>query len=136
MFFYTAIATTLLRFKYYSGWKIGIASIHASGVSYNSKTNDYSAIEHCRPLIIETSSTIRDKINNWNVMVQDWFRKCIYDRTSFKSTFARQLLVFMVSAFWHGFYLGYYISFFFWFAQVYLEAQVYKLSKEKIKSKP
>jgi lysophospholipid acyltransferase len=35
----------------------------------------------------------------------------------------------MVSAFWHGFYAGYYFSFFLWFAQVYVQTQIFKRSK-------
>lgn len=118
---------TLIRFKYYSAWKIGILSVHASGVSYDEKTSEYTAIDHCKPSIIETTPHIRLKINNWNIMVQEWLRKCVYERSPFPNRFASQLYVFMVSAFWHGYYPGYYLSFFFWFAQVYLQGQIFKL---------
>ena len=39
-----------------------------------------------------------------------------------------QLVVFMVSAFWHGFYGGYYLSFFFWFILIHLSTLVYKIT--------
>lgn len=64
-------------------------------------------------------------------MVQDWLKKCIYERVTFKSRFLRQLAVFMVSAFWHGFYSGYYFSFFLWFTQVYVQAEIYRLTKHE-----
>lgn len=38
--------------------------------------------------------------------IQQWLQYCIYERSNFN-----QFLVFMVSAFWHGFYPGYYIGF-------------------------
>jgi hypothetical protein len=37
-----------------------------------------------------------------------------------------QLLTFMISAFWHGFYGGYYLSFILWFAQVFVSQLVFK----------
>lgn len=36
----------------------------------------------------------------------------------------------MVSAFWHGFYGGYYLSFFFWFLQINLSQKVFKFAKQ------
>jgi hypothetical protein len=37
----------------------------------------------------------------------------------------------MISAFWHGFYGGYYISFWLWFLQVTLAANVFKFTQKK-----
>lgn len=65
------------------------------------------------------------------MMVQEWLRKCIYNRLPFKSKMASQLSVFMVSAFWHGFYAGYYLSFFFWFTEIYLQGQIFKYCKRE-----
>jgi lysophospholipid acyltransferase len=42
-----------------------------------------------------------------------------------------QLLVFMVSAFWHGFYVGYYISFFFWHQLTALAYCVFRISQNR-----
>ena len=41
------------------------------------------------------------------------------------------LYVFMISAFWHGYYIGYYFSFFLWFAQVYLQTLIFKLMEPR-----
>lgn len=72
---------------------------------------------------------VRDKIGNWNIGVQEWLRKCIYERSPFQSKVLKQLYVFMISAFWHGFYLGYYFSFLLWFLQVYFQGLVFKYSQ-------
>lgn len=72
---------------------------------------------------------IKNKIGNWNIGVQEWLRKGIYQRSPFKSQNAKQLYVFMISAFWHGFYQAYYISFFFWFVQLFLNGLMYKYFK-------
>lgn len=58
-----------------------------------------------------------------------WLRSCIYERLPFKNKSLNQLLTFMVSSFWHGFYGGYYLSFFFWFSQTHLQNLVFKISK-------
>ncbi len=34
-----------------------------------------------------------------------------------------------ISAFWHGFYGGYYLSFFLWFMQINLAMQIFPFSK-------
>ena len=49
---YSVISLTLIRFKYYSAWKIGILSVHSSGLSYNEARKDYSSIDHCKVIKI------------------------------------------------------------------------------------
>jgi lysophospholipid acyltransferase 1/2 len=46
-------------------------------------------------------------LDNWNITTLVWLRRVVYDRAPFQKTFA----VFLVSAFWHGFYPGYYFMF-------------------------
>lgn len=57
--------------------------------------------------------------------VQSWLRKCVYERVRSNG----QFITFMVSAFWHGFYGGYYFSFFLWFAMVHLAQLVFKANR-------
>lgn len=45
--------------------------------------------------------------DNWNIQTQLWLRRIAYDRLSTGKT----LGVFVLSAFWHGFYPGYYMTF-------------------------
>ena len=58
-----------------------------------------------------------------------WLRRCIYERFPIKNKSLGQLFTFMVSSFWHGFYGGYYISFFLWFCQSHLQHVIFKLTK-------
>jgi len=44
-------------------------------------------------------------LDSWNKMTSLWLRYVVYERC--RSTFA----VFLFSAFWHGFYPGYYLTF-------------------------
>ena len=48
-------------------------------------------------------------IENWNIQTQIWLRKMAYERLN--TGYGRTLGVFILSAFWHGFYPGYYLSF-------------------------
>ena len=125
--FYVLISVTLGRFKYYFGWKLSMCAVHSSGVSYNGA--DFSRINSVNVVEVEASVHVREKINNWNVQVQKWLGRCIYQRHDFKSKTKNQLFVFLISAFWHGFYAAYYVSFVLWFAQLYLQGLVFTYCK-------
>lgn len=62
---------------------------------------------------------------------QEWLKKCVYQRADFKNKFYSQLLTFMISAFWHGFYGGYYFTFILWFLQMYVSQLIFKESKKQ-----
>ena len=51
------------------------------------------------------STSLKVLLDNWNKMTSLWLRYVVYERC--RSTFA----VFLFSAFWHGFYSGYYVTF-------------------------
>lgn len=53
----------------------------------------------------------------------------MYERSPFKNKQISQAYVITISAFWHGFYGGYYLSFFFWFMQINLAQKVFKFSQ-------
>lgn len=127
VFFYCFFSVTLARFKYCFGWKVSISAIHAAGVSYSG--HDFKRINTVNPWVVETTIHVREKISHWNISVQDWLRKCIYQRATFKNKTVSQLYVFVISAFWHGFYAAYYISFFLWFCQVHLQGIIFKYTK-------
>ena len=127
IFLYATISVYLLRCKYYFGWKLSMGAVHASGVSFDGTSFD--RINTVNPWIFETAVHPRDKLNNWNMTVQNWLRKSIYNRSPIKSRALKQLYVFLVSAFWHGFYPAYYISFTLWFAQLHVQNLAYKYFK-------
>ncbi|WAR01873.1 MBOA2-like protein [Mya arenaria] len=55
-----------------------------------------------------TSTSLKVNIESWNILTTHWLRHTVYERFSPSiGTWA----VFMISAFWHGFYPGYYIAF-------------------------
>ena len=58
-------------------------------------------------LYLKTSTSMKTVFDNWNIQTQVWLRRIAYDRLSTGKT----LGVFVLSAFWHGFYPGYYMTF-------------------------
>jgi lysophospholipid acyltransferase len=104
-----------------------MGSIHASGVSFDGK--GFDRINTVNPWVFETTIHLREKINNWNMSVQEWLRKCIYQRSSIKNRTLRQLYVFGISSFWHGFYPAYYITFGLWFIQMHIHTAAFKYFK-------
>ena len=57
-------------------------------------------------LLFKGSGSLKVLLDNWNIATVRWLRYSVYERLY--STTA----VFTVSAFWHGFYPGYYLMFF------------------------
>ena len=70
----------------------------------------------------ELCTTPSGYIAGWNTSVQSWLKVYVY-RPLPKGTprAARQLIVFLVSAFWHGIHPGYYLCFAGMFAMVNVE---------------
>lgn len=112
----------LIRVKYFTVWYIVTANTMACGLSYNGRDQNgkpqwdriwSASYRH------EIQDNIRAKLEDWNHSVQEWLRRYIYlrvcseeegKRNPKKAVFASNV-AFMVSAFWHGFYPGYYIGF-------------------------
>ncbi|GAM22032.1 hypothetical protein SAMD00019534_052070 [Acytostelium subglobosum LB1] len=107
----------LSRFKYYFGWYVSEGSAILSGMSYNGLKDGvptWDRLTNVVPLKVELASNIRDVSTYWNMGTADWLKTYVYLRLapagtkpSFKSTIG----TYAVSAFWHGFYPGYYIFF-------------------------
>ncbi|CAG5124482.1 unnamed protein product, partial [Candidula unifasciata] len=56
---------------------------------------------------VELSTSLKVNIDSWNKKTLVWLRRVVYDRAPCYNTLA----VFACSAFWHGFYPGYYLMF-------------------------
>ena len=61
--------------------------------------------------------------------VQEWLRKCVYQRSGIKNRLMSQLYVFVFSAFWHGLYVSYYLTFVFFFFHLYAQGLAFKHCK-------
>lgn len=102
-----------VRFKYYFGWKIAEGSACMSGLGYNGidKTTGqhmWNRVENINVWAYETSQSLRTSSQNWNKTTNLWLRRYVYDRAPPSVSL---YFTYLVSAFWHGFYPGYYMFF-------------------------
>ena len=83
-----------------------------SGLGFNGYEKDGTAkwdlISNIHVFSFEFGTNFRDCINVWNVGTNRWLRMVVYERVPKKFG---TVLTFSLSAVWHGFYPGYYITF-------------------------
>ena len=107
------------RMKYYGVWYLTEGSCILSGMGYkgvNPKTGkvDWNRLQNVNPWGIESAQNSRAYLENWNINTNNWLRNYMYLRVTPKGKkpgFRASLATFVTSAFWHGFYPGYYLSF-------------------------
>jgi lysophospholipid acyltransferase len=107
------------RMKYYGVWSLTEGACILSGIGYNGvdpKTGraNWDRLQNVRPWDIETAQNTRAYLGNWNINTNNWLRNYMYLRVTPKGKkpgFRATLATFVTSAFWHGFYPGYYLAF-------------------------
>ncbi|CAF9941925.1 MAG: lysophospholipid acyltransferase [Alectoria fallacina] len=107
------------RMKYYGVWYLTEGACILSGLGYkgvNPKTNkvDWNRLQNVNPWGIESAQNSRAYLENWNMNTNNWLRNYMYLRVTPKGKkpgFRASLATFVTSAFWHGFYPGYYLTF-------------------------
>ncbi|CAF0713092.1 unnamed protein product [Brachionus calyciflorus] len=110
-FVYYYISASSQRVKYYLAWVLADAVNNASGLGFNGYDENGNAkwdlVSNVRILQVEMSQSMKSSFDHWNTQTQLWLRRIAYDRLPTGKT----LGVFVLSAFWHGFYPGYYLTF-------------------------
>jgi lysophospholipid acyltransferase len=118
---YFNIGGFLIRTKFYKVWKLAEGACILSGLGYNgkhpaTKREDWTRVQNIEISKVECPENPRMMMGAWNMNTQKWLRNHIYLRfineTHSNSGFVT-LITLMTSALWHGFHLGYYMSFFF-----------------------
>jgi lysophospholipid acyltransferase len=107
------------RLKYYGSWSLTEGACILSGLGYNGfdpKTGKvfWDRLENVDPWSLETAQNTRGYLESWNKNTNHWLRNYVYLRVTPKGKkpgFRATLATFVTSAFWHGFYPGYYLSF-------------------------
>ncbi|KAF2902103.1 hypothetical protein ILUMI_04091 [Ignelater luminosus] len=67
----------------------------------------FETIQNMNPYVVESCTTSREEMKNWNMCIQYWLVATVYKRFPYKKF--RTSATMFVSALWHGIYLGYYI---------------------------
>ncbi|XP_043266771.1 lysophospholipid acyltransferase 2 isoform X2 [Venturia canescens] len=108
---YLMIATMMVRFKYYYAWLFADAICNNSGLGRNGRNPDGSVkwdlISNVDVIPFELSLSLRDTVEHWNKGTNRWLRSVVYERVKRHKV----LLTYTLSAVWHGFYPGYYLTF-------------------------
>ncbi|XP_015593100.1 lysophospholipid acyltransferase 1 isoform X5 [Cephus cinctus] len=110
-FWYLMIATMLVRFKYYHAWLFADAICNESGLGFNGYDETgklkWDLVSNVDVIKFETSLSLKDAIEQWNKGTNRWLRMIVYERVKKNGT----ILTYALSAIWHGFYPGYYLTF-------------------------
>ena len=152
---YIKICIPAIRSRYYSGWLLSYSTIIFTGLSYTEKKDKdgtiikslekacYGKITTC-----EWCSNPKYAIGEWNKTIHLWLKYNVYTRVIninhklFRNIWSlASFSTFISSAIWHGFYMTYYVTFFFLFcyqnACVVLEKiGVYDWIDKKVYLKP
>lgn len=107
------------RLKYYGVWALTEGACILSGLGYKGvdpKTGrvQWNRLQNVRPLPLEMAQNTRGYLENWNINTNHWLRNYMYLRVTPKGKkpgFRASMATFVTSAFWHGFYPGYYLAF-------------------------
>ncbi|XP_075053871.1 membrane-bound glycerophospholipid O-acyltransferase 1-like [Mixophyes fleayi] len=99
------------RPKYYFAWTLADAINNAAGFGFNGISEDgeekWDRLSNLNILRIETATSFKMFIDNWNIQTAVWLKEVCYDR----SPFYPLLSTFLLSAAWHGVNPGYYLTF-------------------------
>uniref|UniRef100_A0A182S988 Lysophospholipid acyltransferase 1 n=1 Tax=Anopheles maculatus TaxID=74869 RepID=A0A182S988_9DIPT len=111
---YMMMATTAVRFKYYFAWLMADAICNNSGLGFNGYderdgvTPRWDMLSNIQVLEFEFGTNFRNCINAWNAGTNRWLRMVVFERVPKRYG---TVLTFSLSALWHGFYPGYYMTF-------------------------
>ncbi|KAG8630711.1 hypothetical protein KVT40_002330 [Elsinoe batatas] len=107
------------RMKYYGVWSLTEGSCILSGIGYKgidpaTGKADWSRLTNVKPWGVELAQNSHAYLGNWNINTNNWLRNYVYLRVTprgKKPGFRASMATFVTSAFWHGFYPGYYLTF-------------------------
>ncbi|KAK1173396.1 lysophospholipid acyltransferase 1-like isoform X1 [Acipenser oxyrinchus oxyrinchus] len=108
---YAYIAMQAARPKYYFAWTLADAINNAAGYGFNGIDTQgqfrWDLISNLNIWNIETATSFKMYIDNWNIQTAAWLKRVCYDR----APHSRTAFTFFLSAVWHGVYPGYYFTF-------------------------
>jgi lysophospholipid acyltransferase len=100
-------------------WTLAEGACILSGIGYNGFDTTtgkvfWNRLENIDPWKLETAQNSYAYLGNWNKNTNHWLRNYVYLRVTPKGKkpgFRSSMATFTTSAFWHGFYPGYYFAF-------------------------
>ena len=120
-FLYMHFSNLFVRCKYYFAWMIAEGSYVIIGLGYRKAPGSgkilWDRLENVAPFRIESHSDFRFFVSSWNVCTNRWLNSYVYRRLAgyygkgARSSARATIITNFISAFWHGFYPGYYLMF-------------------------
>ena len=115
---YSWLNVVQFKYKGYSIWSFSDGANILSGLSYSGNDENgnpqYGTVVSIKILGVEFGKSPRDIIGCWNHQTACWLRYYVYERVKKNKRENEEkaaFVTFMTSAFWHGFYPGYYLFF-------------------------
>lgn len=118
--FWMWIALVAVQTKYYFVWKLSEGGANLAGFGFEPSeeskksgqfiAQDWDAVSQIDVTGFQTASNIQMMTRSWNQRTQWWLEHYVYRRAP-RSFGINMILTYFVSAFWHGFYGGYYLFF-------------------------
>ncbi|MED6261602.1 hypothetical protein ATANTOWER_007393 [Ataeniobius toweri] len=108
---YAFFSIQAARPKFYFAWTLADAVNNAAGYGFlgmdESGKPSWDLVSNLNIIGIETATSFKTFIDNWNIQTGIWLKTVCYDRAPKH----RLPLTFILSALWHGVYPGYYFTF-------------------------
>uniref|UniRef100_A0A1A7ZVM8 Membrane bound O-acyltransferase domain containing 1 n=2 Tax=Nothobranchius furzeri TaxID=105023 RepID=A0A1A7ZVM8_NOTFU len=108
---YAFFSIQAARPKFYFAWTLADAVNNAAGFGFRGMDGSgkpcWDLISNVNIIGIETATSFKTFIDNWNIQTGVWLKAVCYDRAPRH----RLALTFILSALWHGVYPGYYFTF-------------------------
>ncbi|KAF3691708.1 Lysophospholipid acyltransferase 1 [Channa argus] len=108
---YAFFSIQAARPKFYFAWTLADAVNNAAGYGFSGIDENgmpsWDLICNLNILGIETATSFKTFIDNWNIRTGIWLKTVCYERAPKH----RLALTFLLSALWHGVYPGYYFTF-------------------------
>ncbi|VDM92380.1 unnamed protein product, partial [Litomosoides sigmodontis] len=100
------------RVPYYVAWTLADAIFNLSGFGFRGYDSNgqpqWDLVSNVKPWKVETALNFKETLEAWNCCTMYWLRRVAYDRAP---KGYRTLSTYLLSAIWHGFFLGYYVTF-------------------------
>ena len=106
---YAHLVMELVRVQYYGVWMLGEGAAVLAGFGFRPESRDWAGAANVHPWEVETLTSLGDVLRHWNIYTQSWLERYVFKRAPRQYN---RWLTFGASAFWHGFYPGYYLAFF------------------------
>uniref|UniRef100_A0A915Q706 Uncharacterized protein n=1 Tax=Setaria digitata TaxID=48799 RepID=A0A915Q706_9BILA len=106
------IVMAFQRIPYYIAWTLADGIFNMSGFGFGGYDShgepQWDLVSNVKPWKVETALNLKETLEGWNCCTMYWLRRVAYSRAP---KGYRTLSTYLLSAVWHGFFLGYYVTF-------------------------